>query len=309
MEVTARVRPTCNLYQAALRIGEKAVVSHVGIGLQIAPITLEELFRPRAFPGGCVIEDHSRMIPVSDIGPKPALARGSRQAPVEHSHRCVVGTRYMRAQHVIFQSIIEWNQQGGIRSRRARLAARRIAGFTSIAKTLIDHSSQNRHGGALCRSRHWRRNFALVLLQQITNWKRGYRRVVRTVLRGLTCQISCALAAGPPSPEKDRPRPLPAIVWMIPSGVTLRIRTFPSSAMNSSPSASTAICPAYIDARTAGPPSPEKPRGPMPATVVIIPVAADTSRNRFPPVEAPHQCRRARRHALHHPESAFCLPR
>jgi hypothetical protein len=51
------------------------------------------------------------MIPVADIRPKPALARGSGQALVEHSHRRVVGPGHLRTQHERFQSAIEWFEQ------------------------------------------------------------------------------------------------------------------------------------------------------------------------------------------------------
>ena len=72
------MRPTCYLHQSAFRIGEKAVVGHIGIGLQIALILLQKFLGSSALPRRSVIEDHSRMIPVSDIRPKPARCGWSR---------------------------------------------------------------------------------------------------------------------------------------------------------------------------------------------------------------------------------------
>ena len=56
MEVAPRVRPTSHLHQAAFGVGEKAVISHIGIRLQISAIRFQKLFRPRAFSCRGVIE-------------------------------------------------------------------------------------------------------------------------------------------------------------------------------------------------------------------------------------------------------------
>ncbi len=93
-------------------------------------------------------------------------------------------------------------------------------------------------------------------------------------------EYSSALVAGPPSPERPK-APLPATVLMTPAGDTSRTRLLPWSAMKRSPAASTANptgLPARLSsAAVAGPPSPLKPRVPLPATVVIVP-DGDTSR-------------------------------
>src|SRR5438132_666514 len=84
---------------------------------------------------------------------------------------------------------------------------------------------------------------------------------------------SLALVAGPPSPEKSAYTPLPATVEMIPPGVTLRIRLVSLSAMNRFPAASTETPDGVASqALVAGPPSPENPACPFPATVVIVPL-------------------------------------
>src|SRR5881397_4049039 len=84
---------------------------------------------------------------------------------------------------------------------------------------------------------------------------------------------SWALMAGPPSPEEPC-EPLPATVVMIPSEETLRMRLLLASAMKrfEAPSTATRLGPASW-ALMAGPPSPEKPCEPLPATVVMIPLA------------------------------------
>ena len=69
--------------------------------------------------------------------------------------------------------------------------------------------------------------------------------------------------------------PVPAMVLMIPSGVTRRTRLLLVSAMYSVPSAARAIeRGVLIWAASAGPPSPEKPPLPTPATVVTVPSTA-----------------------------------
>ena len=71
--------------------------------------------------------------------------------------------------------------------------------------------------------------------------------------------FSCALVAGPPSPEKPFV-PSPATVVMIPAGKTLRMRLLPVSAMNRLPAPSTATPWRLLScALVAGPPSPESP--------------------------------------------------
>ena len=96
-----------------------------------------------------------------------------------------------------------------------------------------------------------------------------------------------AAVAGPPSPEWAN-APLPANVLMIPEILSTRLtRLFAPSEMYKSPRASTAkpsIClkppprsPPNC-AAVAGPPSPEKPSVPLPATVSMIPVATVTLR-------------------------------
>src|SRR5262245_11322821 len=84
--------------------------------------------------------------------------------------------------------------------------------------------------------------------------------------------LSAAPSAGPPSPEKPAV-PLPATVVIVPVGETRRTRLLLESAIRKPPSAVTDT--AFGDhsrAAVAGPPSPEKPSVPLPATVVIVPV-------------------------------------
>ena len=86
--------------------------------------------------------------------------------------------------------------------------------------------------------------------------------------------FSHALRAAPPSPMKPRV-PVPATVHMVPSGVTLRTTSFPVSAMNKLPVESTATPNGpLICALVAAPPSPVNPAVPLPATVVMVPLAA-----------------------------------
>jgi hypothetical protein len=68
---------------------------------------------------------------------------------------------------------------------------------------------------------------------------------------------------------------------MTPVEETFRIRLLPESGMKRSPEASTATPPGpNNDAEVALPPSPEKPAVPLPATVVMMPLA-DTFWIRF----------------------------
>ncbi len=79
-----------------------------------------------------------------------------------------------------------------------------------------------------------------------------------------------AFRAGPPSPEEAR-FPLPATVVMMPPD-TLRMRKLPESEMKRLPAESTASPVGLLsEALVAGPPSPENPPMPLPATVVIRP--------------------------------------
>src|SRR5664280_2025204 len=80
-----------------------------------------------------------------------------------------------------------------------------------------------------------------------------------------------AWVAGPPSPQKPLV-PLPATVVMVPSGATRRTRLLlPGSAMYRLPAASRARPPGpWRHAWVAGPPSPQKPAVPLPATVVMV---------------------------------------
>src|SRR5882724_3977566 len=73
MEVTPGVRPTGHLHQPAFGIGEKAVVSHIGIGLQISAIRFQKLFRPRTFSRRGVIEYRRRMFPIPNVRPESPL--------------------------------------------------------------------------------------------------------------------------------------------------------------------------------------------------------------------------------------------
>src|ERR1700683_507561 len=97
-----------------------------------------------------------------------------------------------------------------------------------------------------------------------------------------------AEVAGPPSPEKPQ-LPLlllPAEVVMLPLADTFRIRLLYLSAMKIFPEASTATPEGlFNDAEVAGPPSPDKPAVPLPATVVMIPLA-ETFRIRLLPESA-----------------------
>jgi hypothetical protein len=88
-----------------------------------------------------------------------------------------------------------------------------------------------------------------------------------------------ANVAGPPSPRPEVPPP--AAVVMIPLVDTFRMRLLEASAKKRFPEASTAmVVGSHNDAAVAGPPSPEKPWVPLPATVVIIP-PTDTFRIRL----------------------------
>jgi hypothetical protein len=81
--------------------------------------------------------------------------------------------------------------------------------------------------------------------------------------------VRIALVAGPPSASANVPPP--ATVVMIPLAETFRTRKLFVSAMNRLPAPSTATLHGHSCALVAGPPSPEKPRVPLPATVVMIP--------------------------------------
>src|SRR5271167_3315591 len=76
MEVTPRVSPTGHLHQAAFGISEKAVVSHIGIGLQISAIRFQKLFWPRAFSSRGVIEYGRRMFAIPHVRPESPPSRG-----------------------------------------------------------------------------------------------------------------------------------------------------------------------------------------------------------------------------------------
>src|SRR5205807_1162942 len=67
---------------------------------------------------------------------------------------------------------------------------------------------------------------------------------------------SAAWIAGFPSPEKPT-APLPAMVVIVPSEVTIRILSLPPSAMKRLPEESTATPVGLKPALMAGPPSPE----------------------------------------------------
>jgi hypothetical protein len=80
--------------------------------------------------------------------------------------------------------------------------------------------------------------------------------------------------------------PLPATVVMIPVGDTRRTRPAPASAIKKLPSGSTATPIGSLKlAAVAGPPSPESPNQPVPATVLIVP-SANTRRTRSLPASA-----------------------
>ena len=84
--------------------------------------------------------------------------------------------------------------------------------------------------------------------------------------------LNSAEIAGPPSPENPWD-PLPATVLMMPLARTSRIRSLLASAIKRFPEAST-VTPqgALNSAEIAGPPSPENPWDPLPATVVMMPL-------------------------------------
>lgn len=89
-----------------------------------------------------------------------------------------------------------------------------------------------------------------------------------------------AAVAGPPSPEAPN-SPLPATVVMIPDASTLRIRLLSLSRMYRQPEESMQRPHPYFQAnaaRVAGPPSPEKPRSPVPATVAMSQPSAASPR-------------------------------
>src|SRR6266404_5481246 len=84
---------------------------------------------------------------------------------------------------------------------------------------------------------------------------------------------SDAEVACPPSPEKPD-FPLPATVVITPFGEILRIRWLNESAMKRFPEASgTTAARLLKDAAVAGPPSPEDPARPLPATIRKTPWA------------------------------------
>ena len=84
-------------------------------------------------------------------------------------------------------------------------------------------------------------------------------------------RANCAWSAGPPSPPKLS-SPVPATVVMVPLVSSRRMRELRVSAMNRLPALSTATPKGEANcAWTAGPPSPPKPRSPVPATVVMVP--------------------------------------
>src|SRR5207248_223186 len=90
-------------------------------------------------------------------------------------------------------------------------------------------------------------------------------------------KLSWAAVAGPPSPEKPDV-PLPATVVIVPADETRRMRLLLKSAIRKPPSAVAATPEGALSwAAVAGPPSPEKPDVPLPATVVIVP-AGETRR-------------------------------
>ena len=83
---------------------------------------------------------------------------------------------------------------------------------------------------------------------------------------------SRAEVAGPPSPWLPS-SPVPATVVMTPAGETLRTRLLPRSAIRKPPSAvGSTSSGQFSRALVAGPPSPEYPAVPVPATVVICPL-------------------------------------
>ena len=93
--------------------------------------------------------------------------------------------------------------------------------------------------------------------------------------------FSVAFVAKPPSPRSPAPT-RPATVVMLPDAAdTLRMRPLEYSAMYTSPPTDTAT-PYGSDKRelVAGRPSGPKPPVPVPATVVMMPVSADTLRTR-----------------------------
>jgi hypothetical protein len=86
--------------------------------------------------------------------------------------------------------------------------------------------------------------------------------------------FSSALVATPPSSENPG-IPVPATVVMMPVASTRRMRLLVVSAMKTLPSASAATPKGlYSWALVATPPSPENPGVPIPATVVMMPVAS-----------------------------------
>jgi hypothetical protein len=98
-------------------------------------------------------------------------------------------------------------------------------------------------------------------------------------------ELNKAEVAGPPSPGKQHPE-LPATVVIIPAADTFLMRS--TFTMKRFPEASTAILVGRArlnDAEVAGPPSPELPGVPLPATVVMIP-PGDTFRIRALPKSA-----------------------
>ena len=93
-------------------------------------------------------------------------------------------------------------------------------------------------------------------------------------------KFSWALVAGPPSPPKPA-APVPAKVETIPAGVTRRMRFEARSVINKLPAASNAMPVGWFScALVACPPSPLEPAIPLPAKVLMMPVAVVTLRMR-----------------------------
>lgn len=110
-------------------------------------------------------------------------------------------------------------------------------------------------------------------------------------------EVKRALTAGPPSPLNSTillgPTALvPATVLITPlPASTRRIRLLVSSAMKRLPSLSTAMLSGVTNcAFSADPPSPARPRFPLPATLDIMPVPASMRRIKW--LESQTKCRR-----------------
>jgi hypothetical protein len=71
-ELSARMGPTADFSDFALRVQEDTVIAAESVGLQVAAESLQEFGRAVPFAARCVIEDRERMALVADVSPEAA---------------------------------------------------------------------------------------------------------------------------------------------------------------------------------------------------------------------------------------------